>query len=383
MIAVLAAFSAMALAGCEEQSYPTPSVEQAAPPPPPPPAPLMGAPAQTPPYSPCAQNPCAPTDQPNLAPRVIASTPVPNPPEVEHPRHRRHGQVWISGQAQTASRHHHGGQPYSDGRWHVVGPAAAKPSQPAAAATPSVIAGASKTHPNRWAPAPKPPAPKPPQPKPYAAAAPAAAPAKPVASAAPPSGGRTVVGSVTDNATGAPSGVDADRYNSLQSALSNLIGIDAALATPDHFQAGQTVDVTLTLPADFAQQARDEAAKVGLSEAASSVNIDVHLTGAGFTIAPDQPESQPLLLGQPTVFHWKVTPSATAAGAVKADLSADLLTVGHALPLGSVQSQAGINKFQLSGRLIGVGLLILVLVVVAGWIFSRSSKGPAFRRRDI
>jgi fumarate reductase subunit D len=68
---------------------------------------------------------------------------------------------------------------------------------------------------------------------------------------------------------------------------------------------------------------------------------------------------------------------------VKADISADLLTVGHALPLGSVQSQAGVNSFRLSGRVIGVGILILLLLIVAGWIAVRRGKGPAFRRKDI
>jgi hypothetical protein len=83
------------------------------------------------------------------------------------------------------------------------------------------------------------------------------------------------------------------------------------------------------------------------------------------------------------VFHWKVTPTAAAVGAVKADLTADLLTVGRSLPLGSVQSQTSISNLHLSGRLIGVGLLILVLVIVAGWLVSRSNKSPPFRRRDI
>jgi len=368
----MAAISAAALAGCEEQSYPTPSVDQAAPPPPPPPAPLMGAPAQTPPYAPCAENPCVaagPAMQPTMAPRVIASRPVPNPPETGH-EHRRHTPLWTYGQAQPVTPHHHVGQRINDGRWHVVGPVAA-PSAPArVAAAPSAAPAPVVTHPHHVAAA----APHP--------AASGHKPAATVAKVAPPAAGNTIT-NITDNTTGAPSGADADRYNSLQSALSNLIGIDAALATPDHFQPGQTVDVTLTLPANFAQQAHDEASKAGLADAAGSVNIGAHLTGTGFTITPDQPQAQPLLLGQPTVFRWKVTPTAAAVGPVKADLTADLLTVGHALPLGSVQSQAGINSLHLSGRLIGVGLLILVLVIVAGWLVSRSNKGPAFRRRDI
>jgi hypothetical protein len=361
LIAAMAASSAVALAGCEEQSYPTPSAEQAAPPAPPPPAPLMGAPTQAPPppYAPCADNTCGPTGQPMMAPRVIASTPVPNPPETGH-YHRHHARLWLNSEAQPVARRHYVGHARSDGRWHVVGPAVTShPHVAAVSAAPAPTAA----------------------PVHHQAAAPHKAIA-PIAKVAPPTAGHTI-GNINDNTTGAASGADTDRYNSLQSALSNLIGVDAALATPDHFQAGQTVDVSLTLPANFAQQAHDEAAKVGLSDAAGSVNIDAHLTGTGFTIVPDQPQAQPLLLGQPTVFHWKVTPTAAAVGAVKADLTADLLTVGRSLPLGSVQSQAGMNNIHLSGRLIGVGLLILVLVIVAGWLVSRSGSGPAFRRRDI
>ncbi len=368
LIAAVTACSAIALAGCEEQSYPTPSVEQAPPPAPPPAAPLMGAPTQTPPpYAPCADTPCGPTAQPMLAPRVIASTPVPNPPEMDH--HRHHGRYWTNGQAQPVVPHHHVGQHYSDGRWHVVAPVAAAPHAHVAAA-PSAAPAPAPAHHQATAS------------KPSSAPAPHKAGA-PIAKVSPSSAGHAI-SNITDNATGASSGADADRYNSLQSALSNLIGVDATLATPDHFQADQTVDVSLTLPANFAQQAHDEAGKVGLADAAGSVNIDAHLTGTGFTIVPDQAQAQPLLLGQPTVFHWKVTPTAAAVGAVKADLTADLLTVGRSLPLGSVQSQTSISNLHLSGRLIGVGLLILVLVIVAGWLVSRTNKTtPPFRRRDI
>jgi hypothetical protein len=278
---------------------------------------------------------------------------------MEHP-HRRHARLWLNSEAEPVVRHRHIGQHYSDGRWHVVGPAATAAAAHVATAPSAAPAAAVPPH---------------------KTAAPHNA-ATSVAKIAPPPAAHPI-SNITDNATGPSSGADADHYNSLQSALSSLISVDAALATPDHFQADQTVDVSLTLPANFAQQAHDEASKVGLADAAGSVNIDAHLTGTGFTIVPDQVQAQPLLLGQPTVFHWKVTPTSAAVGAVKADLTADLLTVGRSLPLGSVQSQASVSSVHLSGRLIGVGLLILVLVVVAGWLLSRSGKGPALRRKDI
>jgi hypothetical protein len=370
LIAAMAVCSAAALAGCEEQSYPTPSVEQAAPPAPPPPTPLMGAPTQAaPPYTPCAANPCgatAPAPEPTMAPRVIASTPVPNPPEPE--RHRRHSRYWLNSQSASVPTHRHARQHPNDGRWHVVGPAAAPAPRTEVAAAPA----AAVTHPHHEATATKP----------HLSTAGDHKAAKAAAALAAAGAGHAV-SNIGENSTGAPAGADAERYNSLQSALSNLIGVDAAVATPDHFQAGHTVDVSLTLPASFAQQAHDEADKVGLADAAGSINVNAHLTGTGFTIVPDQAQAQPLLLNQPTVFHWKVTPTSAAIGAVKADLSADLLTVGRSLPLGSVQSQAGVSNIHLSGRLIGVGLLILVLVIVAGWLASRSGRTPAFRRRDI
>jgi hypothetical protein len=302
-----------------------------------------------------------------IAPRVIASTPVPNPPEpTPYHHHRHHRRIWMYGETEPVAPHHHIRHASSDGRWHVVGPAPTHHAKAVVAPTPSAPA-AHTHHPSSAA-------------KP-SAAAPAGRTAPKAAGAPPPAG--AAIGNITDNTSGAAAGADTDHYNTLQLALSNLVGVEAVLATPDRFQPGQTQDVTLTLPASFAQEAHDEAAKAGITEAASSVNIDAHLTGTGYTVAPDQAQSQPLLLGQPTVFHWKVTPTAEAAGAVKADLTADLQTVGRSLPLGSIKSQAGAGGLHLSGRLVGVALLMLVLVVVAAWIVSRSGKGPAFRRKDI
>ncbi len=374
LIAALAAFSAAALAGCEEQSYPTPSVEQAAPPAPAPPAALMGAPtpapAPTPAGGPCGATPCgpsAPTAQAAPAPQVIASTPVPNPPEMETEPQHRHSHVWAPGRPNPVAPHHHAVQPSPEGPAPVVASAAPPRPRPAAAPTPSVIPPPAPATPHQPAPAP-------------VAVAPTAPAATPPKAAVAPSPNTTAA---TGSTTSALSGADASRYASLQSALSNLIAIDAALATPDHFQANQSADVMLTLPADFAQQVRDEAAKAGLGHAVASVNIGVTLAGTGFNVKPGQPQTLPLLPGQPTVFHWTVTPTSAAAGPVKADVSADLLSAGHAMPLGSIQSQVAMNTLHMSARLIGVALLILVLVVGAGWLVSRGAKSPPFRRRDI
>jgi hypothetical protein len=303
-------------------------------------------------------------------PRVIYSTPVPNPPEpTPYPHHRHHHRYWASGESQPVVPHRHGPHATSDGRWHVVGPAPGH--QTKAVAAPAPAPSTVVAHPHH----------KPATAKPSAAVS-APGPTAPKA-AAPPPPAEAAIGNITDNTTGSAAGPATDHYNDLQTALSKLIGVEAVLAAPDRFEPNQTADVTLTLPAGFAQEAHDEAAKAGVTDAASSVNIDAHLTGTGYTVSPDQPQAQPLLLGQPTVFHWKVTPTAQAEGAVKAGLSAELQTVGRSLPLGSVKSQAGMSGIHVSGRLVGVGLLMLVLVVVAAWIVSRSGKGPAFRRKDI
>jgi len=341
-LALAAAASTLAVTGCSEHSYPSPATEQAPPPPPAPPPPLLGAPYP---------QPCAPTAGPcgvtpgAMQPPIISNAPIPNPPETGV---HGHGRRWAY--EQSGRIHVHA---YNDGAWHVVGPA------------PTPHKAASKLAPVGAAPASS--AAKAPS---HSTNTPSATPAavKPAAnvSPTPPLGNTT--------------GPEGDKFTVLQTELSNLVGLEAELDTPPHFATNQTVDVSLTLPSQFAEQLHEEAVKAGVADATTSVNIEAHLSGTGYTLAPGQPQSQPLLLGQQTIFRWKATPTAQASGPLKADMTADLLTISKSIPIGTVKSQA--SSGQISGRLIGVGLLVLLLLIVAGWLLRRK-RAPAIRRRDI
>jgi hypothetical protein len=175
----------------------------------------------------------------------------------------------------------------------------------------------------------------------------------------------------TGNATAA-AGTPAQRYAALQTALATVIAREATLDAPAHFEPGQAADVTLNVPSDFAQTLRQEAARQDLSDQTASVNLTSTLAGDGYTVTPAEPQSQPLTLGAQTVFHWKVTAQPNAKGPLQASLNADILSDGQTLALGPVKLAAA-NRW--TGRVVGVGLLVLIALILLGWAAQR--KRPA------
>ena len=103
--------------------------------------------------------------------------------------------------------------------------------------------------------------------------------------------------------------------------------------------------------------------------------ITAALTGQGFAVTPEGPQSAPLLAGQPIVFRWSVTPQAGAHGPLQAEINADLLTDGRTLPLGTIKSLAGVGRA--TGRVVGVGLLVLIALALLGWAARRRRPTPA------
>jgi hypothetical protein len=151
------------------------------------------------------------------------------------------------------------------------------------------------------------------------------------------------------------------RLSALQSSLTDAISKGAALTAPQRFTANQPADVSLTIPAAFADTLRNEAQKNGLSDAAASVNMNVVLSGDGFSVTPDETQSLPLTVGQPTEFRWTVTAQPGAKGPLHADVGADLLGGGSdTLALGSVQKQAGFGV-KPTPRMVGAAILVLIL----------------------
>ena len=170
----------------------------------------------------------------------------------------------------------------------------------------------------------------------------------------------------------------ATKLGALQATLKDSLARTALLNVPD-LKPDQPADVTLTLPADFASVVRDEAEKQGLQDAAASVNMTALLAGDGYAVAPDETQSQPLTVGQPTEFHWTVTAQPNAKGPLHADVGADLLGGGdEALQLGSVMA-AGKGGLHISPRAWGAALLVLLAVIVFA-VLGRG-RGAASRRR--
>lgn len=141
------------------------------------------------------------------------------------------------------------------------------------------------------------------------------------------------------------------------------------LNAPARFEANQTTEVSLVLPADFAGKVKDEAARAKLPDPTGSVNVSATLSGDGYVVRPAEPQALPLAAGQPTVFRWQVTPQPNAKGPLQAELSADFLNVGRTVPLGTVRSLAGVGR--LTGRAVGVGLLALIAIILLGWAAQR------------
>ena len=175
------------------------------------------------------------------------------------------------------------------------------------------------------------------------------------------------------------------KLQTLQTALAGAVGAKAVLNSPGKLVANRPADVSLSLPADFAETVRSEAGKVGLADAAASANVTALLSGDGYAITPDETQSQPLTVGQPTEFHWTVTAQPDAKGPLRADVGADLLGGGsETLSLGTVV-KSGATGFQLTPRAIGAIILALIVILVLAWL-GRGRSTPArpvqVRRRE-
>ena len=172
----------------------------------------------------------------------------------------------------------------------------------------------------------------------------------------------------------APSGDRATNLASLQTTLTDAVGKTAVLTAPTSFTANQPSDVTLTIPAGFGDTLKGAAQKDGLGDAAASVNMTAILSGDGFSVTPDDTQSVPLAIGQPTKFVWTVTAQTGAKGPLHADVGADLLGGGSdKLSLGSVQKSAGMG-IKLTPRVIGASLLVLIAALVVAWL--ARGRGP-------
>lgn len=193
----------------------------------------------------------------------------------------------------------------------------------------------------------------------------------------------TTVTSPPTSPTPAPTDDRQAKVAALQSALTQQVAKMAVLKAPSRFTPNQDADVSLVLPANFAEIVRKEAAKQGLTDAAASVNLNAVLSGDGFAVHPEEPASLPLKVGQPTEFHWTVSAQPGAKG-LHADLGADLAGAGaEKISLGAIQRSAG--GLKLTTRVLAVALLVLIAALVVAWLArgrSSPSRSAAARKQS-
>ena len=115
---------------------------------------------------------------------------------------------------------------------------------------------------------------------------------------------------------------------------------NARLDLPAALSTGAEGKVTLTLPPDLLATIQAKATAVGLGASGKKVFITAKLAGQGYEITPNQGQTARVDPG-PTVFAWNVKPSGAPGGVLTADMTGSLQGVGGAktFALGAVTAQ--------------------------------------------
>ncbi|CAN5755760.1 hypothetical protein BH11PSE1_BH11PSE1_20320 [soil metagenome] len=131
-------------------------------------------------------------------------------------------------------------------------------------------------------------------------------------------------------ATGLPVPADA-KLAKLQTAVGGEVASGSKLTVPDAVTKGQPGAVSLTLPQTLLATLQREAAKLGLTKAAKKAEVTATLSGTGYEITPNGPQTAKLKTGEAPAFNWQVKPGAGERGPLKADIDAKLAGVKPAM----------------------------------------------------
>ncbi|MBP6546285.1 MAG: hypothetical protein KA220_06175 [Phenylobacterium sp.] len=113
----------------------------------------------------------------------------------------------------------------------------------------------------------------------------------------------------------------------LQTAVGGEVASGSKLTVPDTVTKGQAGEVKLTLPQTLLATIQREAANLGLTKAAKKAEVTATLSGAGYEITPNGPQTAKLKSGEAAAFNWQVKPGAGERGPLKADVDASLAGV--------------------------------------------------------
>lgn len=194
----------------------------------------------------------------------------------------------------------------------------------------------------------------------------------------------------------------------LQAAVGPEVANGSKLSVPDSLPVGQSGQVSLSLPQTLMATLQREAAKLGLGKAAKKADVTATLSGQGYEITPNGPQTAPLKVGEAPSFSWQVKPGPGEKGALRADVDATLKglrlpmsfslasleqAVKAAMPLpapaakGSwmdVLSIPGLKNVELPGlgrvpskSVVGAALVLLALLILVS--MARGDRGRAER----
>ncbi|MDO8323736.1 MAG: stalk-specific protein X [Phenylobacterium sp.] len=127
-------------------------------------------------------------------------------------------------------------------------------------------------------------------------------------------------------ATGLPAPADP-KLAKLQTAVGGEVASSSKLTVPDAVTKGEAGQVSLGLPQTLLATLQREAAKLGLTKAAKNGEVTATLSGTGYEITPNGPQTAKLKTGDAAAFNWQVKPGAGERGPLKADVDAGLTGV--------------------------------------------------------
>lgn len=117
----------------------------------------------------------------------------------------------------------------------------------------------------------------------------------------------------------------------LQTAVGGEVASGSKLMVPEAVTKGQAGQVSLSLPQTLLATLQREAAKLGLTKAAKKAEVTATLSGSGYEITPNGPQTAKLKSGEAAAFNWQVKPGAGERGPLKADVDASLAGVKPAM----------------------------------------------------
>jgi hypothetical protein len=110
----------------------------------------------------------------------------------------------------------------------------------------------------------------------------------------------------------------------LGAAVAADVTSGAKFDIPQAVTSGQKGVVVLTLPEGLLGRIQAEAAKLGMTVPARTVDARASLTGEGYSIIPNASQAVRLKTGEATSIAWQVEPGAGAKGPLKAEVGGEL-----------------------------------------------------------